>query len=73
MWQVSEPYSYEPYVVHSSMVMCGRFTLGKGLPPFGRIVSSMEYPRDGLILEWAKGEDSDFNTLWDTLFSWHKI
>ena len=33
----------------------------------------MEYPRDGLILEWAKGLDSSLSILWDALFSWQKI
>lgn len=75
MWQgPSEPYSYERYVVHAPMVMNGRFALGKGLPPASDwIWSKMEYPRDGLILEWAKGMDSSLNIQWDALFSWHKI
>ena len=41
--------------------------------PFEWIWSSMEYPRDGLILEWAKGLDSRLSILWDALFSWRKI
>ena len=74
MWQGSEPYSYLPYAAHKRIVMNGRFALGKGLPPASEwIWSSMEYPRDGLILEWAKGLDSSLSILWDALFSWQKI
>lgn len=74
MWKLSEPYVYDPYVVHEPMVLSGRFTRGKGLPPASEwIMSSMEYPREGLILEWVKGLDSGLNIVWDALFSWRKI
>jgi hypothetical protein len=74
MWQGSESFSYEPYVIRTPMVMSGRFALGKGLPPASVwIWSSMECPRDGLILEWAKGLDSSLGVVWDALFSWQKI
>jgi hypothetical protein len=74
MWQVSDPYSYESYGAHKPIVMSGRFALCKGLPPASVwIWSSMEYPRDGLILEWAKGLDSSLSLLWDALVSWQKI
>jgi hypothetical protein len=73
MWQGSQPYSYEPSAPYKRIVMAGRFALGKGLPPAPEwIWSSMEYPRDGFILEWAKGLDSSLNILWDGLFSWQK-
>ena len=69
----SNQYTYEPYAVHPPMVMSGRFALGQGIPPEAVWVwSNMEYPREGLILEWAKGLDSGLETTWDALFSWRK-
>lgn len=73
MWRGSTPYSYERYAVRGAIVMNGRFALGEGRPPAAEwIWSGMEYPREGLILEWAKGLDSGLNIVWDALFSWHK-
>jgi hypothetical protein len=65
MWRVTELYSYEPYGAHTPIVMSGRFAMGKGQPPESEwIWSKMEYPREGLILEWAKGLDSGLKTVW---------
>ncbi len=33
----------------------------------------MEYPREGLILEWVKELDSGLNGICDALISWHKV
>jgi hypothetical protein len=74
MWLGSQPFSCQPYAPRGIMVVDGRFSLGHGIPPEARwIRSPMEYPREGLILEWAKGLDANLNIVWDALISWHKI
>jgi len=73
MWWGSEELSYSPYGMNARLVMNGRFALGKGVPPDALwFQSGMEYPREGLILEWAKGMKSDLSTTWDALISWHR-
>jgi hypothetical protein len=54
--------------------MNGRFALGTGRPPDAEWILSpmVYYPREGIILEWAKGLDAGLNTVWDALFAWHK-
>jgi hypothetical protein len=73
MWRGSEPYSYQPYALSGLIVISGRFAIGEGRPPEAQwIWSSMEYPRQGIILEWAKGLDANQEIVWDALFSWHR-
>lgn len=57
-----------------SMAMTGRFKMGEGRPPDAQWYwSAMEYfPDKGIILEWAHGQDSALNTIWDTLFLWRR-
>jgi hypothetical protein len=75
MWQPGPTlFSYLPYAPHGHIVISGRFALGQGIPPDATwIYSNMEYPREGLILEWVKGLDAGLNTTWDALVSWHKV
>ncbi len=55
--------------------MTGQFRLGEGSPPAAQWYSSaMEYhPNLGIILEWAKGFDSERKTTWDALFRWRRV
>jgi hypothetical protein len=77
MWRLGgtpQHYSYRPFALGGVIVMGGQFSLGSGLPPAAEWLSSrMEYPREGLILEWVKGLDSGLREISDALISWHKI
>jgi hypothetical protein len=58
-----------------TMIMTGRFTMGKGRPPDAQWYwSSMEYHPEarGVILEWALGQDGSGNTIWDALYKWRR-
>jgi len=69
----NQPFSYRPYAISGKMVMGGQFSTGEGSPPHALWLSSMmEYPQEGLILEWVKGLDSGLNRTSDALISWHK-
>jgi hypothetical protein len=58
-----------------TMIMTGRFKMGEGSPPDAQWYwSSMEYhPEINAILEWARGQDSSGNTIWDALYKWHHL
>jgi hypothetical protein len=65
------PYAYQPYAVNPIRIMAGRFTLGSGSDAES-MISTMEYPREGIILEWVKGLDSALRFTWDALVAWRK-
>lgn len=77
MWRLGgklQLFDYRPYALSGNIVMGGQFTAGSGLPPAAEWLSSrMEYPREGLILEWVKELDSGLNEVCDALISWHKV
>lgn len=75
MWGMpSKRYSYLPYGVSPPDVMNGRFATGEGMPPDVEwIASSMAYPREGFILEYARGLDSGLHVLWDAYVGWDRI
>jgi hypothetical protein len=77
MWRLGgklQLFDYRPYALGGNIVMGGQFSVGSGLPPAAEWLSSrMEYPREGLILEWVKELDSGLNEVCDALISWHKV
>jgi hypothetical protein len=76
MWKLQtqpQAYSYEPYATSPRMVMAGRFSIGTS-PRFDEsMVSRMEYPQHGLILEWVKDIDESLNYTSDSMVPWRKI
>ncbi len=77
MWRLggtTQLYSYRPFALRGVMVMGGQFSAGSGLPPAADwLWNMMEYPREGLILEWVRRLDSGLREISDALISWHKI
>jgi hypothetical protein len=77
MWRLSgkwQPFDYRPYAPGGDIVMGGDFVIDSGSPPAGEWLSSkMEYPHEGLVLEWINVLDSGMNVVCDALVSWHKV
>jgi hypothetical protein len=71
----SRAYAFENGGPNATMVMTGRFKMGEGYPPQAQWYwSSFEYhPEEGLILEWAHGQDMTHDKLWGALFRWRRL
>ena len=74
MTLASRDYTFENGGPNATMIMTGRFKMGEGYPPQAQwFWSSFEFhPAEGLILEWAHGQNMTQTKLWEALFLWRR-